>query len=533
MLAAVAIGLAGCTTGLSTSESRGDDSAKTIRPLLGVNGGPTPFQPSLYPKFVDTTKQFQSLGVDAIRMVDYFGANDIMCMFPDPTADPSVEANYKFEATDAVFTSIVDGNFRPMLRLGQSWKAGEAITGYNVKQPTGTLFPDKPKSYPGCEFWKEGLAAGVEAAGPQLWKRIVGRYSDAERWGKNALEHGWVEIWNEPNILNTTMYWDAEPEKFSEFFANTAKALDADFPNLRFGGPASHGAGCTTPEGQKWVDDFLKYQSANDVPLDFFSWHWYGANVDELRACYSFYSNHLEQHGYGDVPQIVTEINTDAVACAGAGKTCHPHGRLPGGALLTTSWIEMQSWPELEGLFVYRGADGPFIPNSELTMPLVTGAPCPGLGCKSFGGSGFGLLRGDGTRKPEGAAYSLWSMLAGMKSIDLAEPSAFVSNVGTATLSDAGAKLAAGLPTLGVLAGRDQIGTTRLLVANPQAETVTVDLAGLLGSGQVAAADMSTVLVTSLTENVPDLVSRSEVEFGALAATDLKPYSVQVYEVRR
>ena len=205
MLAVVAIVIAGCTTGPNTSESRGDDSAKTIRPLLGVNGGPTPFQPSLYPKFVDTTKQFQSLGVDAIRMVDYFGANDIMCMFPDPTADPSVEANYKFEATDAVFTSIVDGNFRPMLRLGQSWKAGEAITGYNVKQPTGPLFPDKPKSYPGCEFWKEGLAAGVEAAGPELWKRIVGRYSDAGRWGKNALEHGWVEIWNEPNIVNTTM----------------------------------------------------------------------------------------------------------------------------------------------------------------------------------------------------------------------------------------------------------------------------------------------------------------------------------------
>ena len=115
VLAVVALVLVGCAPGSSTTESHDDDSARTIRPLLGVNGGPTPFQPGLYPNFVDTTKQFQSLGVDAIRMVDYFGPSSITCMFPDPSADPSDESNYEFGATDAVFQAIVDGNFRPML----------------------------------------------------------------------------------------------------------------------------------------------------------------------------------------------------------------------------------------------------------------------------------------------------------------------------------------------------------------------------------------------------------------------------------
>ena len=545
VLTLAALVFASCASDSNKTESDDNNSARTILPLLGVNGGPTPFQPSLYPSFVDTTKQFKSLGVDAVRLEDYFGPNDIMCMFPDPSDDPSDDSNYEFEETDAVFQSVVDGNFRPMLRLGQSWKVGEAITGYDVKAPTGTLQPDKPKSYPGCDFWSEGLAAGVDRAGPELWKHIVGRYSDRERWGKNALENGWVEIWNEPNMPGSTMYWDAEPEKFYEFFATTAKALAADFPELKFGGPGSHGAGCTTPEGRKWVDDFFEYLKRNDAPLDFFSWHAYSANIDELRGCYLFYSKLLDQHGYGDVPQIVTEYNTDAVACAGAGQICHPHGYLAGGALLTTAWIEMQSWPDLEGLFVYRGADGPFIPNSEFTLPVVDGAPCPGLGCDSLGDSGFGLLYGDGTRKPQGAAVSLWSMLAGMELVDLAEPALFVAEVDGTTLNNAGAKLAGGLPILGVLAGRDQLGNVRLLVANPQDVTVTVDIAGLLRTGQIEASDETMIAVTSLTEGAPDLVSTSEIKFGTLASSlrpsalrpntngvVLEPFSVQVYEVR-
>ncbi len=153
VLAVVALLVSSCATGSSATAPDDNDSARTIRPLLGVNGGPTPFQQDLYPKSVDTTDQFQSLGVNAVRMVDYFSPNSIMCMFPDPSADPSIESNYEFEATDAAFQAIIDGNFRPMLRLGQDWKVGEAVAGYDVQQPTGGLFPDKPTAYPDCEFW--------------------------------------------------------------------------------------------------------------------------------------------------------------------------------------------------------------------------------------------------------------------------------------------------------------------------------------------------------------------------------------------
>jgi len=75
--------------------------------------------------------------------------------------------------------------------------------------------------------------------------------------------------------------------------------------------------------------------------------------------------------------------------------------------------------------------------------------------------------------------------------------------------------------------------------------TVTVDIAGLLRTGQIEASDETMITVTSLTEGAPDLVSMSEIKFGALASSlrpsalrpnangvVLEPFSVQVYEVR-
>ena len=85
---------------------------------------------------------------------------------------------------------------------------------------------------------------------------------------------------------------------------------------------------------------------------------------------------------------------------------------------------------------------------------------------------------------------------------------------------------------LTALAGRDQTGKVRLLVANPQDVTVTVDIAGLLRSGQIESSEGTTITVTSLTEDTRDLVSSSKAEVGTLGAAELEPFSVQVYELQ-
>lgn len=180
----------------------------------------------------------------------------------------------------------------------------------------------------------------------------------------------------------------------------TAETRDAEFPNLRFCDPASRGLGCATPEGHNW--------GSTD-----------SLSTRQQMMCLSTASTRIGRREFRRAPWLrfplfgasrqtwIRRRSPDRdraqhrrCCMCGIGRVSHPHGRLEGGALLTASWIEARSWPDLEGLFVYRGANCPFISNSELTIPLVNRAPCPGVGCECFGGSGFGSMRGDGTRKP-------------------------------------------------------------------------------------------------------------------------------------
>ena len=81
----------------------------------------------------------------------------------------------------------------------------------------------------------------------------------------------YFEVWNEPNID----FWDGIPRKGSyfELYAHTARDLKAVSPRLRVGGPATAAAA--------WVDDFLKYDAANHVPVDFVSSHGYADDTVE------------------------------------------------------------------------------------------------------------------------------------------------------------------------------------------------------------------------------------------------------------
>jgi xylan 1,4-beta-xylosidase len=86
-----------------------------------------------------------------------------------------------------------------------------------------------------------------------------------DRYGIEEVSQWYFEVWNEPNID----FWNGIPRKQSyfELYAHTARALKAVSPRLRVGGPATAAAA--------WVDDFLKYDAANHVPVDFVSSHGY------------------------------------------------------------------------------------------------------------------------------------------------------------------------------------------------------------------------------------------------------------------
>jgi xylan 1,4-beta-xylosidase len=92
-----------------------------------------------------------------------------------------------------------------------------------------------------------------------------------ERYGIDEVAQWYFEVWNEPNID----FWDGIPREKSyfELYAHTARALKAVNPRLRVGGPATAAA--------SWVDDFLRYDAANHVPVDFVSSHGYADDTVE------------------------------------------------------------------------------------------------------------------------------------------------------------------------------------------------------------------------------------------------------------
>ena len=52
----------------------------TIRSFQGVNGGPAPLMPGL----ADVRRQYRDIGIDMVRVHDFFGPADIDARWPDP-----------------------------------------------------------------------------------------------------------------------------------------------------------------------------------------------------------------------------------------------------------------------------------------------------------------------------------------------------------------------------------------------------------------------------------------------------------------
>jgi hypothetical protein len=86
--------------------------------------------------------------------------------------------------------------------------------------------------------------------------------------------------WNEPEAQGFLEGVDEADrrtyivEQLYPVHAATVKAID---PTIKVGGPELSGWHLT------WAEDLIDYCQANDVPLDFISWHWYDSNVWLLR----------------------------------------------------------------------------------------------------------------------------------------------------------------------------------------------------------------------------------------------------------
>ncbi len=235
------------------------DIGGKIKPMNAVNNGPT--DPGVR-KVKTNFDAYKALNVpyarnhDASFYTPYGGEHivDVHRIFKDFSADENDPASYIFGPTDKYLQNTINAGTKIFYRLGA---AIEHRYKYGTRVPA-----DFAKWARICEHiirhYTEGWADGFK------W--------DIEYW----------EIWNEPDCYNadgTNPCWQGTEEQFIDFYEIAAKHLKGKFPHLKIGGPAF----CCV-DFTDFKKAFFDAVTERNIPLDFYSYHWYGRDLAEDTA---------------------------------------------------------------------------------------------------------------------------------------------------------------------------------------------------------------------------------------------------------
>ncbi len=229
------------------------------------------------------------------------------CSFHDDLAVVERDANGKlvfcWALLDKVYDFLVEVGFDPIVEFNPMPKA--------LASGETTMF-----------FYKMNVTPPQEMA---EWEELIEAVTRhwIERYGLPRVKNWLFEVWNEPNLGS---FWDGSQEDYFQLYAGAARAVKRIDPELKIGGPASAGTEMPLP--------LAKWCQANDVPLDFLSYHNYPMGeygtyprregsphapgmcfVNEFKKT----KDELEANGFGDLPRIVTEWNVQH--CDAEGKT--------------------------------------------------------------------------------------------------------------------------------------------------------------------------------------------------------------------
>ncbi len=263
---------------------------RPIRPLNGVNGGPV-----THNFRHDAKKLFEEAHIPYCRLHDIEGTLgggkfvDVRNIFPLWDMDENDPKSYDFTFTDEYLKCIDECGAKPFYRLGETIDHGYLKA--HVRPPEDAakwarICANIVRHY--NEGWADGFHYGIE-----YW-----------------------EIWNEPE--NPPM-WTGAQEEFFELYRVTANLLKREFPDIKVGGYASCGFYAATRKDTndflisflRWFDDFLAFVKAPETasPLDFFSWHIYSSDPEEVLAHARYCREKLDAAGFADTEAILDEWN--------------------------------------------------------------------------------------------------------------------------------------------------------------------------------------------------------------------------------
>ncbi len=274
-----------------------------IKPMHGVG------QPPMLGTGTSMFKYLTDAGIPYSRLHDVGGPYggfrwvDIPNIFRDFDADETKPENYDFTFTDILVTALVNAGVEPVYRLGVTIENSAKIKSYRIAPP---------KDY---EKWA------------RICEHIIRHYTEGWADGFNYKITYW-EIWNEPDNFedrSENQMWSGTPEQFYELYDVAAKHLKKCFPDLKIGGYASCGfygiidnakhisEAKSSPRHRYFIeffDGFIEYIKKSGAPLDFFSWHTYGAVEDNIE--YAKYARmRLDEAGFKNTETSCNEWNSE------------------------------------------------------------------------------------------------------------------------------------------------------------------------------------------------------------------------------
>lgn len=256
-----------------------------IKPMHAVNNGPVRPRSDMSSGNFENYKAARfpyARNHDASFCASYGGEHvvDISAVFPNFDADENNPESYDFFLTDVHVKNTYDAGTKVFYRLGSKIEH----------------WPKKYGTLPPKDFAKWA----------RICEHIIMHYTEGWADGHHYDMEYW-EIWNEPDgKLDDDPHkptWGGTKAEFFEFFSVAAKYLKNRFPHLKIGGPAM------AFRYYDWLDEFLAHISANNVPLDFYSWHVYNTYPEITEELAQMIRQKLDKAGYVNAESIIDEWN--------------------------------------------------------------------------------------------------------------------------------------------------------------------------------------------------------------------------------
>ena len=135
------------------------------------------------------------------------------------------------------------------------------------------------KPYIALSYMPPAIASGDIVSAPSdygAWQQVVQRTIEHVS-GTRGIGDVYYEVWNEPDLFGGWKYYG--PKNYLTLY--THAALGAQ--NARGVQPFKIGGPGITALYKNWFDALVKHTTANNLRLDFFSWHRYNNDINQYR----------------------------------------------------------------------------------------------------------------------------------------------------------------------------------------------------------------------------------------------------------